>query len=85
MLTALSVARDCSMIDVNDSVIHLTVLPPGDLQRPHIEYTYTAVGKPQTTVNIPAICINLNYRYLRLSSRPHSISALWPVPNCTAW
>jgi len=48
MLTALSVAHDCCMIDVTDSVIHLTVLPPTDSQPPHIEYTYTAVCKPQS-------------------------------------
>jgi len=49
MLTALSVARDCCMIDISDCVIHLTVLPPTGSRPPHIEYTYTAVSKPETT------------------------------------
>jgi len=48
MLTALSVAHDCSMIDVNDSVVHLTVLPPVDSRPPHVEYTYTAVYKAES-------------------------------------
>jgi len=48
MLTALSVARDCCMVDVNDNVVHLTVLPPIDSRPPHIEYTYTAVCKSDT-------------------------------------
>ena len=47
MLTALSVAHDCSMIDANDSVIHLTVLPPAGARPSHVEYTYTAVCKPE--------------------------------------
>jgi len=47
MLTALSVAHDCCMIDANDSVIHLTVLPPTGSQSPRVEYTYTAVHKPE--------------------------------------
>jgi len=48
MLTALSVAHDCSMIGVNDSVVHLTVLPPSDSRPPHVEYTYTAVRQPES-------------------------------------
>jgi len=50
MLTALSVAHDCSMIDANDTVIHLTVLPPGDSRPAHVEYTY-AIRKPELTVS----------------------------------
>ena len=60
MLTALSVARDCSMIDVNDSVVHLTVLPPADSRPPHIEYTHTSVSKPETTVSHQLYMCNSN-------------------------
>lgn len=38
MLTALSVARDCQMIECNDRVINITVLCPGEYERPRIEY-----------------------------------------------
>ena len=48
MLTALSVARECSMIDINDTVINLTVLPPTDSRPPHIEYTYTDGKSPES-------------------------------------
>jgi len=71
MLTALSVAHDCSMIDVNDTVVHMTVLPPSDSRPPHIEYTYTAVTKPEAVSWWLYICnkyalqlfkkFNLNY------------------------
>ncbi len=38
MLTALSVARDCQMIACYDRVINITVLCPGEYERPRIEY-----------------------------------------------
>ena len=56
MLTALSVAHDCSMIDVNDTVVHLTVLPPTDSRPCHIEYTYTAVTKPEAVSCLICLC-----------------------------
>ncbi|CAH1772705.1 unnamed protein product [Owenia fusiformis] len=40
MLTALSVARDCEMIDPNDKVILVTVVPPIGKQNAQIEWTY---------------------------------------------
>jgi hypothetical protein len=45
MLTALSVARDCQMIDRTDRVIHVTVLPPNESQGAHIEYIDNSVEK----------------------------------------
>ena len=61
MLTALSVAHDCSMIDVNDQVVHMTVLPPGDSRLAHIEYTYTAVTKPEAVCSLTCLCKNMSH------------------------
>ena len=40
MLTALSVARDCQMIEPNGKTILVHVVPPIGSQQPYIEWTY---------------------------------------------
>ena len=39
MLTALSVARDCQMIDKHDKMMLVTVIPPANNSAPMIEWT----------------------------------------------
>ena len=79
MLTALSVAHDCSMIDGNDSVIHLTVLPPVGSRPPHIEYTYTAVRKPES------VRCFLRLLVVRLSGGVLTQSSLWGEVQTCIW
>ena len=78
MLTALSVAHDCSMIDVSDNVIHLTVLPPARSRPPHIEYTYTAVYKPETVHYFLCLLIISLLKFCR----QYAFSALTLLVGC---
>lgn len=49
MLTALSVARDCHMIEKHDKVILVTALPSiDDNKKPQLQWTYTADVKDET-------------------------------------
>jgi len=48
MLTALSVARDCHMIEKHDKVILVTALQPADdSKKPQLQWTYTADVKDE--------------------------------------
>lgn len=48
MLTALSVARDCHMIEKHDKVILMTALPSiDDNKQPQLQWTYTADVKDE--------------------------------------
>ncbi|KAK3592581.1 hypothetical protein CHS0354_018848 [Potamilus streckersoni] len=40
MLTALSVARECTMVEASDIVIHVQAYFPSDSQTPRLEFTY---------------------------------------------
>ena len=40
MLTALSVARDCGMIEKKDSAVLVHVVPPSGSRNAYIEWTY---------------------------------------------
>ena len=53
MLTALSVARDCSMIERKDKVILAMVTPPIGNQPPSIEWTYAEDTKKNVTEVAP--------------------------------
>lgn len=44
MLTALSVARDCQMIDRHDHIVMVTGLPPSDVSPARLEYTCSEVS-----------------------------------------
>lgn len=44
MLTALSVARDCQMIDMHDHVVMVTGLPQSDVSPARLEYTCSEVS-----------------------------------------
>ena len=54
MLTALSVARDCGMIECKDKVILAMVTPPIGNQPPVIEWTYAEDTKKNVT-EVPTI------------------------------
>lgn len=41
MLTALSVARDCQLIDRQDQVVMVTALPPSESSGARLEYTHS--------------------------------------------
>ena len=49
MLTALSVARDCGMIERKDKVILAMVTPPIGTQPPSVEWTYAEDAKRNVT------------------------------------
>ena len=49
MLTALSVARDCGMIERQDKVILAMVTPPIGAQAPFVEWTYAEDAKKNVT------------------------------------
>ncbi len=49
MLTALSVARDCGMIEQTDRVILAMVTPPIGTQPPGVEWTYAEDAKKSVT------------------------------------
>ena len=49
MLTALSVARDCGMIERKDKVILAMVTPPIGTQPPSVEWTYAEDVKRNVT------------------------------------
>ena len=49
MLTALSVARDCGMIEKQDKLILALVTPPIGKQKPSIEWMYAEDTKTNVT------------------------------------
>ena len=55
MLTALSVARDSSMIGSNEHVVMVTVLPPSDSRAARVEYSFDA-GRNANKVLMQNIC-----------------------------
>lgn len=49
MLTAISVARDCGMVQTHERVIIVDTVPPTDLQPASITWSYTE--NPSNTIN----------------------------------
>ena len=72
MLTALSVARDCGMIERKDKVILAMVTPPIGTQPPSVEWTYAEDAKRNVTeiqtirqvrISLQPQCVRVTVRY----------------------
>ncbi len=63
MLTALSVARDCQMIEKMDKVLLVHVVPPIGDQQPKIEWTYAedTKGHSVTEVSTPVSSCQMSF------------------------